>query len=89
MDNVIRKLTAEQAFEVFLRLHRQGGKIRKAVVAEAMSVLTEIDSNEIGEEVLFALDAIDVEDCCAHDKRLASIQCASSFGSAVRSGPNG
>jgi hypothetical protein len=63
MDDVIRKLTAEQAFEVVLRLHRRGGKIRKAVAAEAMSVLTEIDLNEIGEEVLFALDGIDVEDC--------------------------
>ena len=63
MDDVIRKLTAEQAFEVVLRLHRQGGKIREAVVTEAMSVLSEIDLDEIAEAVLFALDAIDVEDC--------------------------
>ena len=63
MDDVIRKLTAEQAFEVVLRLHRHGGKLREAVVTEAMSVLTEIDLNEIADTVLFALEAIDAEDC--------------------------
>jgi hypothetical protein len=63
MDDVIRKLTAEQAFEVVLRLHRHGGKIREAVVTEAMGVLTEIDLNEIADTVLFALEAIDAEDC--------------------------
>jgi hypothetical protein len=33
------------------------------VVIEAMGVLTEIDLNEIADTVLFALEAIDAEDC--------------------------
>jgi hypothetical protein len=65
MDDLIRKLTAEQALEVVLRLHRKRGEIRDVVVTEAMSVLaeSEIELDEIADQVFVALDAIDVEDC--------------------------
>lgn len=62
MADVISKLTPEQALHVVERLGRKGGKLREAVVAEAMHVLTEIDPAEVAEEVLLALDSIDVED---------------------------
>jgi hypothetical protein len=64
MDDVVRKLTAKQALEVVLRLHRKGGT-RDAVVTEAMDVLAEIELDDVAEDVFVALDAIDVEDCWA------------------------
>ena len=63
MDDMISKLTAEQALKILERLGRKGGKIREAVVTEAMNVLTEIDLDETADEVFVALDAIDVQDC--------------------------
>lgn len=63
MRDVIKKLTPEQALEVVLRLRDKGGAIRDAVLAEARSVLMEIDPDEIADEVFFVLDAIDVQDC--------------------------
>ena len=43
MTDVISMLTAEQALMIVGRLCRKGGVLRDAIVAEAMSVLTEID----------------------------------------------
>ena len=43
MDNLIRKLTGEQALKIVERLRRKGGKLREAVLTEAMNVLTAID----------------------------------------------
>jgi hypothetical protein len=63
MQDVINKLTAEQALEVVKRLSGTGGKIQEAVIAEARNVLTEIDLDETADEVFFVLDSIDVEDC--------------------------
>src|SRR6516165_2451083 len=63
MDDVISKLTAEQALEIIERLGRKGGKIREAVLAEAINVLTEIDLDETADEVFAVLDSIDVQDC--------------------------
>jgi hypothetical protein len=63
MTNVISMLTAEQALAIICRLCRTGGVLRDAVVAEAMSVLTEIDVDTIADEVFAALDTIDVQDC--------------------------
>src|SRR5262249_43831531 len=88
MDDVIRKLTAEQAFEVVLRLHRKGGEIREAAVTEATSVLTEIDLDEISDEVLFALDAIDVEDCWNRSGRSRYDDTSSSLRSQKRTTAN-
>jgi hypothetical protein len=63
MDDVISKLTAEQALKIVERLGRKGGDIQEAVRTEAMNVLTEINLDETAEEVLLILDSIDVQDC--------------------------
>jgi hypothetical protein len=63
MDDVISKLTAAQALKIVERLGRKGGKIREAVLTEAMNILTEIDVNETADEVVAALESIDVQDC--------------------------
>jgi hypothetical protein len=63
MDDVISKLTAEQAARIVERLGRKGGEIGEAVVTEAMNVLTEIELNEIADDVFDALDSIDLQEC--------------------------
>ena len=63
MADVISKLKAEQALKIVERLGRKGGKLREAVLAEAMNVLTEIDLDETAEEVVTLLEFIDVQDC--------------------------
>ena len=63
MQDVIKKLSAEQALEVVKRLRGTGGKIQEAVLAEARNVLSEIDLDETADEVFFVLDSIDVQDC--------------------------
>jgi hypothetical protein len=63
MQDVIKKLTAEQALELVKRLSDQGGKMGEAVLAEARNVLSEIDLDETADEVFRALDAIAVQDC--------------------------
>ena len=65
MDDLIKKLTAEQALEVVNRLNEKGGKIRKAVLAEARNLLTAVDVDETADEVFSVLDSIDVQDCWA------------------------
>jgi hypothetical protein len=63
MTDVISMLTPEQALMIVVRLCRTEGVLHDAVVAEAMSVLTEIEVDTIAEEVFVALDSIDVQDC--------------------------
>ncbi len=63
MDDVISKLTAGQALQIVERLGRRGGKIREAVLAEAMSVLSAIDLDETADAVFTVLGSIDVQDC--------------------------
>jgi hypothetical protein len=63
MDDVISKLTAEQALKIVERLGRKGGKLREAVLTEMMNVLTEIDLDETADEVVTLLESIDVQDC--------------------------
>ena len=63
MDEVISKLTPQQALEVVMRLSDKGGAIRDAVVAEAGNVLSEIDLDQTADEVSFVLDSVDVQDC--------------------------
>lgn len=63
MDDRISKLTAQQALKVVERLVRKGGKLRQAVLAEAMNVLTEVDVDQTAGEVIAVLESIDVEDC--------------------------
>ena len=63
MDDLIKKLTAEQALEVVKRLSEKGEKIREAVLAEARNLLIAIDVDETADEVFCVLDSIDVQDC--------------------------
>ncbi len=63
MTDVIGKLTSEQALEIVERLCRKGGDIRDAIVAEAITLLTEFSLDDVAEEVFDALDLIDVQDC--------------------------
>jgi len=63
MEGLIGKLTPEHAHEVVMRLSDKGGTIRDAVLAKAGNVLSEIDLDQIADDVFFVLDSIDVRDC--------------------------
>jgi len=63
MDDVIKKLTTEQALEVVKRLSEKGGEIREAVLAEARNLLTAVSVENTADEVFCVLDSIDVQDC--------------------------
>ena len=63
MNDVIKKLTAEQALEVVKRLSEKGGEIREAVLPEATNLLTAVNVETTADEVFFVLDSIDVQDC--------------------------
>jgi hypothetical protein len=63
MDEVIKKLTAKQAFELVKRLSEKRGEMRKAVLAEARNLLMAVDVDETADEVFCVLDSIDVQDC--------------------------
>jgi hypothetical protein len=63
MNDVIGKLTSEQALIIIERLCRKGGDIRDAIVAEAMTLLSEFSLDEVTDEVFDALDLVDVQDC--------------------------
>ena len=63
MDNVIKKLTAEQALEIVRRLSDKGGEIGDAVLAEARNLLTTVSAENTADEVFCVLDSIDVQDC--------------------------
>jgi hypothetical protein len=63
MDDLIGKLTAEQAQRILMRLSDREGPIREAVLAEARVVLKQIDLEEVACEAFDALDSIDVHDC--------------------------
>lgn len=55
IDDVISKLTAEQAVE---RLARKGGEIQGAVATEVMTILAEIELDAIAEDVFVILHSI-------------------------------
>jgi hypothetical protein len=63
MHDPIMHLTPEQALEVVVRLGNQGGRIREDVLAVVWEVLGEIDLDRTSDDVFFALDSIDVQDC--------------------------
>jgi hypothetical protein len=50
MDDVIKKLTAEQALDVVKRLNEKGGEIGEAVLAEATNLLTAVDVETTADE---------------------------------------
>jgi hypothetical protein len=53
------------------RLCRQGGDIRDAIVAEAMTLLSEFSLDGVTDEVFDALDLVDIQDCWDLAGRLA------------------
>ena len=63
MTDVIDKLTPEQAWQIVRRLADKGGAIREALVAEATGLLTDIDRDDLAQQVFEILDEIDVQDC--------------------------
>jgi len=63
MNDMIGKLTGEQALKIVARLARKEGKLREAVLTEVMNVLTEIDLAQTADEVFVILDCVDVQDC--------------------------
>ena len=63
MNDVIKKLTAEQALDVVKRLSEKGGEIGEALLAEAKNLLTAVDVDETADGVFCVLDSIDVQDC--------------------------
>ena len=63
MDDVIKKLTAEQALEVVKRLSEKEGEIGEALLAEARNLLMAVNVENTAHEVFFVLDSIDVEEC--------------------------
>lgn len=63
MTDVTGKITSEQALLIVERLCRKGGDVRDAIVAEALSLLSEFSLDDIAGEVFDALDLIDIQDC--------------------------
>jgi hypothetical protein len=69
MDDLISRLTAEQATKVLERLGRKEGPVGEAVVAEVKNLLSEsespeiVDVHEVADDVFCALNSVDVEDC--------------------------
>jgi hypothetical protein len=63
MNDVTGKITSEQALLIVERLCRKGGDIRDAIVAEALSLLSEFSLDGTADEVFDALDLIDIQDC--------------------------
>ena len=63
MGDIISKLTGEQALKIVRRLSRKQGKLRDAILTEAMNVLTEIDVDQTADEVVAVLESVDVQDC--------------------------
>ena len=69
MDNLITRLTAEQAKQVLERLGHKAGPIGEAVGAEVKNLLSEVgspeivDAHEVADDVFCVLNSIDVEDC--------------------------
>jgi hypothetical protein len=62
MNDLLTRLTRQQALEVLRRLDARGGEIRRMLMSEARAILEEIELDEIAEEVFFVLDLISVED---------------------------
>jgi len=63
MNDLISKLTGEQAIDVLHRLTKEGGAVADAALAEAKHVLAAVDIDEIADQLFFQLDMIDVQNC--------------------------
>jgi hypothetical protein len=62
MTDILDKLTGDQALIIVRSLAAKGGAISEAVLAAAKDVLMTVDIEDVGDDVYFALDLIDVED---------------------------
>jgi hypothetical protein len=62
-DDVIEKLTPQQALAILKRLSENEGEIRDAVHTEARTLLQAVNLDETADEAFFVLDSIDVQDC--------------------------
>ena len=63
LDDVIAKLTPDQALLIVGRLASLGGEISQAVLVEAINALNEVEVAGTADEVFAALDTIAVEEC--------------------------
>jgi len=63
MNELLSKLTGEQALAVLEKLAAADGEAAVRIEAEARRVLAAVDVDEVSEEVFAALDMIDVQDC--------------------------
>jgi hypothetical protein len=62
-DDVIEKLTPQQALAILKRLSENEGEIRDAVHTEARTLLQAVNLDETADEAFFVLASIDVQDC--------------------------
>jgi hypothetical protein len=60
---VVQILSCEQASTVLRRLVAKGGDVADAIAAEAVALLSEVNRDEVANEVYIMLDSIDVQDC--------------------------
>jgi len=63
MNEVLTKLTGDQALHVLKRIAADDADLARKIEAEAKRLLMAVDVDETADEVFDALDAIDVEDC--------------------------
>jgi len=61
MDPMLESLTDQQKTQLIHRLYERDEGMRQALLEEAGHVLTDIDLEELAEDVFFVLDLIDVE----------------------------
>jgi hypothetical protein len=63
MNDLLSRLTGEQALDVLQRLAQEKGTVATAFLTEAKRVLATVDVEEVADEVFGQLDMIDVQDC--------------------------
>ena len=63
MNELLSKLTGDQALEVLERLASGDARLAHKIETEAKRVLETVDVDDVAELVFFELDAIDVQDC--------------------------
>lgn len=63
MNDILSKLTGEQALQVLERIVADNAGLARKIEAEAKRLLTAVGVDETADEVFDALDAIAVEDC--------------------------
>lgn len=61
--DLINKLTGLQALQILRRLIDKEGVVSETVEKVAREILSDVDIEEVAEDVFWALDTIDVHDC--------------------------